>query len=179
MRFPAAERLNLPCRFAELVPGRMSADGRHVLPVVVLQPLSSALPAVGVVDRHHVVDPSLRGRTGQARLVYLLSRFRIQTPPFRQGLQPEPAAPEQGFSAMPEAFGRVLDVLSWEVEHEHLPYEALYVELLLDLGDGGVVGLRTSTTAVSLAQALGKPRIVPGDWLHVERSRIDILAFYA
>lgn len=154
----------------------MSADGRRVLPVVVLQPLAPALPAVGVVDRHHVVDPSLQGREGSARLVYLLSTFRVQTPPFRQGLVPEPSARDAGFSSTPEAFGRVLDVLSWEVENEHLPYEALYVELLLDLG-AGVVGLRTSATAVNLAQTLGKPRIEPGDWLHVERSRIDILAF--
>ncbi|HEU4325088.1 MAG TPA: hypothetical protein VFS21_18250 [Roseiflexaceae bacterium] len=177
MHFPAAERLLFPCRFAQIVPGRMSADGRQVLPVVVLQPLSSALPAVGVVDRHHVVDPSLRGREGSARLVFLLSRFRVQTPPFRQGLGPEPGARDLGFSSMPEAFGRVLDVLTWEVEHEHLPYEALYVELLLDVGSA-VVGLRTSATAASLAQTLGKARIEPGDWLHVERSRVDILAFH-
>ncbi len=178
MRFPAAERLHLPCRFAQLVPGRKSADGRQVLPVVVLQPLSPGLPAVGVVDRHHLVDPSLCGREGSARLVFLLSRFHLQMPPFRQGLVPEPAARDLGFSTTPEAFGRVLDVLTWEVEHEHLPYEALYVELLIDLGSA-VVGLRSSATAASLAQALGKPRIEPGDWLHIERSRIDILAFQA
>jgi hypothetical protein len=52
----------------------------------------------------------------------------------------------------------------------------LYTELLLDIGSG-IVGVRTSATAESLAESLGKPRIEPGDWLRVSRSRIDILGF--
>lgn len=175
MRFPATERLRLPCRFEQILPGLQSADGRAVLPLIVLRPSLPGAPALGLTDRHHVVDPALVGRTGVARLVFLLSVLRVQVPPFRQALVPEPAA-RGGISSVPRAFGRVAEVLSWEVEHEHLPYEALYAELLLDLG-GATVGVRTSATAASLAQMIGKARVEPGDWLSVERSRIDILGF--
>lgn len=175
MRFPASDRLRLPCRFEQLLPGLQSADGRAVLPLIVLRPLLPGAPALGLTDRHHVVDAGLLGRSGTARLVFLLSVLRVQTPPLRQALEPEPAA-RGGVSSVPRAYGRVAEVLSWEVEHEHLPYQALYAELLLDLG-GATVGVRTSASAASLAQAIGKARVEPGDWLSVERSRIDILGF--
>ena len=81
-------------------------------------------------------------------------------------------------STMPVAYGRVVAVPSWEAEREHLPYEALYTELLLDIGLG-VIGVRTSVTAASLAETIGKPRLEPGDWLEVRRSRVDILGFAA
>ena len=174
MRFPASDRLRLPCRFEQHIPGLQSADGRAVLPTIVLRPSLPGASALGLTDRHHVVEPDLLGRAGVARLVFLLSVLRIQTPPFRQGLVAEPGG--RAFSTLPHAYGRVAEVLSWEVEHEHLPYEALYAELLLDIG-GATVGVRTSAGAASLAKMIGKARIEPGDWLSVERSRVDILGF--
>ena len=206
MRFPLSEQLNLPCTFAQLVPGRQHADGRRYLPLIVLR-LADALPgdshpvvaALGVVDRHHVVDLALEGRAGVARLVFLLSGVRLQVgqPPFHS-VAPEPGSPERSrrvegsgfrqglvaeaglttgrFSTAPIAYGRVIAVPSWEAEREHLPYESLYTELLLDIG-AGVIGVRTSVTATSLAEMIGKPQIEPGDWLEVRRSRVDILAF--
>ena len=79
-------------------------------------------------------------------------------------------------STTPVAYGQVVSIPTWEAERTHLPYEALHTELLLDIGIG-VIGVRTSATATSLAESLGKPRIEPGDWLRVSRSRIDILGF--
>jgi hypothetical protein len=200
MRFPQAEQLNLPCTFERLIPGKQHPDGRRYLPLIVLRladapPLDGRPPAIalGVVDRHHVVDPGLVGRAGRARLVFLLSSVRLQagSPPFhslrqaqgvasgfRQGLAAEDGLAEGRASTMPAAYGRVVAVPSWEAEHEHLPYESLYTELLLDIG-AGVIGVRTSVTAASLAETIGKPRIEPGDWLEVRRSRVDILAFEA
>jgi hypothetical protein len=183
MRFPSSDQLNLPCTFERLVPGRQHPDGRRYLPLIVLQLIDPprieglpALTALGVVDRHHVVDPALEGRVGVARLVFLLSAVRLQGPAPRQGLVAEDGLAAGRASTMPTAYGRVLAVPSWEAEREHLPYESLYAELLLDIG-AGVVGVRTSVTAASLAEAIGKPRIEPGDWLEVRRSRIDILSF--
>jgi hypothetical protein len=190
MRFPLIDQLNLPCTFAQLVPGKQHPDGRRYLPLIVLQ-LADAQPvddrpavaALGVVDRHHVVDLALEGRTGVARLVFLLSSVRLQAgqPPFqasgfRQGLVAEAGLPEGRASTAPIAYGRVVAVPSWEAEREHLPYESLYTELLLDIG-AGVIGVRTSLTAASLAETIGKQQIEPGDWLEVRRSRVDILAF--
>jgi len=200
MRFPSSEQLNLPCTFAQLVPGRQHPDGRRYLPLIVLR-LADARPVderpavaeLGVVDRHHVVDLALEGRAGVARLVFLLSGVRLQVgqppshsaPPeriegsgFRQGLAPEAGLAAGRASTIPIAYGRVVAVPSWEAEREHLPYESLYTELLLDIG-AGIIGVRTSVTAASLAEAIGKPQIEPGDWLEVQRSRIDILAFEA
>jgi hypothetical protein len=37
MRFPSSEQLNLPCTFAQLVPGRQHPDGRRYLPLIVLR----------------------------------------------------------------------------------------------------------------------------------------------
>ena len=183
MRFPSSEQLRLPCTFAQLVPGRQHPDGRRYLPLIVLR-LADARPvddrpavaALGVVDRHHVVDLALEGRVGVARLVFLLSVVRLQAGESRQGLVAEAGLAEGRASTAPIAYGRVVAVPSWEAEREHLPYESLYTELLLDIG-AGVIGVRTSVTAASLAETIGKPQIEPGDWLEVQRSRVDILAF--
>jgi hypothetical protein len=131
-----------------------------------------------VVDRHHVIDPALEGQTGVAQLVFLLSNVRLQQGTPRQGLVAEPGLAAGRASTMPAAYGQVLAVPSWEAEREHLPYEALYTELLLDVGVG-VIGVRTSVTAASLAETIGKPRVEPGDWLEIRRSRVDILGFVA
>ena len=185
MRFPSLEKLNLPCVFERVVPGRQHSDGRRHLPLIVLRlpdmPPLGGRPAVtmlGVVDRHHVVDSALEGRAGIARLVFLLSTVRLQSGAPRQGLAAEEGLAERRASTAPAAYGRVLAVPSWEAEREHLPYESLYTELLLDVG-AGVIGVRTSVTAASLADTIGKPQIEPGDWLEVQRSRIDILGFVA
>jgi hypothetical protein len=183
MRFPLSEQLNLPCTFAQLVPGRQHSDGRRYLPLIVLRPAEarpvgdlSAVEALGVVDRHHVVDPGLEGRAGVARLVFLLSGVSLQTGRSLQGLVAEDGLPAGRASTAPTAYGRVVAVPAWEAERKHLPYESLYTELLLDVGVG-IIGVRTSVTAASLAATIGKPQIEPGDWLEVRRSRIDILAF--
>jgi hypothetical protein len=181
MRFPAINQLALRCRFERIVPGKLHADGRRYLPLILLRPADPpapnvlAVPLLGVVDRHHVVDPALEGSDGIARLVFLLSSVRLQNPP-RQGLEAEGELGGGRASTAPTAYGRVLAVPTWEAEQQHLPYESLYTELLLDIGLG-VVGVRTNATADSLAEQLGKPRIEPGDWLRVWRSRIDILDF--
>ncbi|MFO7168808.1 MAG: hypothetical protein DIU80_012375 [Chloroflexota bacterium] len=182
MRFAALEQVAIPCVLAEIVPGKLHPDGRRYLPLIVLQlpePPASDAPHVrrlGVVDRHHVVDPALVGRSGTARLVFLLSLLRLQPPPYRQGIfdEQEPAAGRA--STAVTACGVATHVPAWEAQRAHLPYEALYTELVLDVGCG-TIGVRTSTTAESLAEAIGKPQIEPGDWLCVRRSRIDILAF--
>ncbi|HEX9440320.1 MAG TPA: hypothetical protein VF909_11595, partial [Roseiflexaceae bacterium] len=168
MRFPSSEQLRLPCTFAQLVPGRQHPDGRRYLPLIVLR-LADARPvdgrpavaALGVVDRHHVVDLALEGRAGLARLVFLLSGVRLQMGPppfhssgFRQGLVAEAGLLEGRASTAPIAYGRVVAVPSWEAEREHLPYESLYSELLLDIG-AGIIGVRTSVTAASLAETIG------------------------
>lgn len=178
MRFPNSEQLRLPCVFERFVPGQLHPDGRRYLPLIVLRPTGAGAPTLGVVDRHHVVDPELAGRTGVARLVFLLSTVRLQDGPPRQELVAEPGMQAGRASTMPAAYGQVLAVPSWEAEREHLPYESLYTELLLDVG-AGVIGVRTSVTAANLAAAIGKPRVEPGDWLEVQRSRVDILGFAA
>jgi hypothetical protein len=180
MRFPAIDQLILPCRFERFVAGKLHADGRRYLPLILLrlpEPPHGAqsVPLIGVVDRHHVVDAALEGRAGVARLVFLLSNVRLQEPP-RQGLEAEAELADGRASTAPIAYGRVVAVPTWEAEQQHLPYESLYTELLLDIGIG-VVGVRTNATADSLAERLGKSRIEPGDWLRVWRSRIDILGF--
>jgi len=185
MRFPLSQQLNLPCTFAQLVPGRQHPDGRRDLPLIVLRPAGAqsvgdqpAVAALGVVDRHHAVDLALEGRAGVARLVFLLSGVRLQTGIPRQGLVAEDGLAEGRVSTAPIAYGRVVAVPAWEAQREHLPYVSLYTELLLDVG-AGIIGVRTSVTAASLTEAIGKPQIEPGDWLEVRRSRVDILAFEA
>ena len=184
MRFPQSERLSLPCRFEQFVPGKLHADGRRYLPLIILslpQPSCSHAPdqtvqRLGVVDRHHVVSAEHAGRDGVVRLVLLLSVLSIQHEPFKQGLQPEPGLAAGRASTAPVVFGQVGDVLTWQVERGHLPYEALYAELLLDIGVG-VVGVRTNMTAPDLASTIGTAQVEPGNWLEVRRSRVDILGF--
>ncbi len=182
MRFPLSDRLVLPSVFERFVPGQLHPDGRRYLPLIVLRPTqigaTGGVSALGVVDRHHVVDPQLVGCAGVARLVFLLSGVRLQESAPRQDLVAEASLPDGRASTMPIAYGQVIAVPSWEAEHEHLPYESLYTELLLDIGIG-VIGVRTSVTAASLAETIGRPRIEPGDWLEVRRSRVDILGFEA
>jgi hypothetical protein len=175
LRFTLAERLALPCVLERFLPGRLHPDGRRYLPTIVLrlQPLPGAIALVGAVDRHHVVDSALHGHPGVARLVLLLSQVRLQQGSSRQGLF-DAAADQQGYSTSPRAYGQVVAIPTWEVQRGHLPYESLYTELLLDVGHG-IIGVRTSATAPDLAQRLGKASIEPGDWLEVDRSRIDIL----
>ncbi|HNP73099.1 MAG TPA: hypothetical protein PKK15_18440 [Kouleothrix sp.] len=175
MRFPQSDKLGLTCVFEGLVPGQLHPDGRRYLPLIVLRPAGAPAP-IGVVDRHHRVDPALEGREGVAKLVFLLSSVRLQEGRPRQGLAAEEGLAPGRASTVPTAYGRVLAVPAWEAEREHLPYEALYTELLLDIGVG-VIGVRTSVTAASLAETIGKSQLEPGDWIEVRRSRIDILSF--
>lgn len=173
MHFPLANQLDLPCRLGAVLPGALHPGGRRYLPLLVLQ-LANAFE-LGVVDRHHRVDEALLGSVGSAQLVFLLSTIRLQQASETAGLFAESSVSGRP-STRPTMYGRVLAVPTWDTEREHLPYESLYTELLLDIGVG-VVGVRTSATAQSLAESLGKARIEVGDWLLVERSRIDILAF--
>jgi len=189
MRFPLVEQLDLPCTFEGFVPGRLHPDGRRYLPLILFRlaaPSASSVVAapvtnvttLGVVDRHHVVDQALEGRTGIARLVFLLSNVRLQAPPLRQGLVDEQGEAAGGTSIAPVAYGRVVAVPTWEQSQAPLPYESLYTELVLDVGLG-MIGVRTNATAADLSESLGKARVEIGDWLRVWRSRIDVLAFEA
>jgi len=177
MRFPLLDKVALPCELERLVPGRLHPDGRRYLPLIVLRPASdSAGIRLGVVDRHHRVREEAVGKVGVARLVCALSQLRLQTCAPRRGLTPEATAQPGEPITAPLIYGEVLEVAAWEAGRGQLPYEALYTELLLDIGIG-TVGLRTSLTAASLADAIGKPYLAPGDFIELSRSRIDILAF--
>ncbi len=186
MHFPQLDQVALRCQFEQIVPGQLHRDGRRYLPLLVLRPLgllaNSPLQVtppdmqLGVVDRHHLVDQALLGRVGVARLICALSTLEMQQPPYRQGLLPEPAAHNRMPSTTPQVLGRVQAVLAWETQREHLPYESLYTELLLDIG-GAVLGVRTNLTAEKLSAVLGKDCLEPGDWIALNRSRVDILGF--
>jgi hypothetical protein len=181
MRFPLQDKLDLPCVFEQLIPGRMHPDGRRYLPVIVLRPSGAGAPEdllLGVVDRHHRVREQDLGRAGRARLVCALSTVRLQDGPLRQGLEPEPGLPPGSRSLAPTMYASVLEVATWEIRSGELPFESLYAELLLDLGYGRI-GLRTSLAADDLGEKLGKARIEPGDYVELGRSRIDILSFEA
>lgn len=173
MRFPMLERVALPVVFEDYVPGQPHADGRRYLPLLLLKLRSGV--QLGVVDRHHYVDTKLAGQAGVARLVFLLSNIQLQPrEQRRQGI----AVAGGALMTVPEAYGQVVAVPSWEAQSGNLPYDSLYTELLLDVGDG-VVGVRTSITADDLATAIGKSQFEIGDWIHVSRSRVDILGFEA
>jgi hypothetical protein len=177
MRFTQSEQLNLPCTIAKIVPGEQHSDGRRYLPLIVLElpaAPSGTITQLGVVDRHHVVDPNTIGQPGNAKLVFLLSTLRLLKAP-RSGLFDQTRATKKA-STTPIAYGQVIAVPTWEADREHLPYETLYTELLVDIGQG-IIGVRTSTTAANLAEQIGNQRIEPGDWIVIERSRIDILGF--
>lgn len=175
MRFPQANRLTLPCRLERIVPGALHPDGRRYLPLLVFR-LADGFQ-LGVVDRHHRVDEGHVGKAGVARLVFLLSTLRLQKGEHVAGLFAEVNTGNKP-STRPVARGQVVAVPSWEAQREHLPYESLYTELLLDIGMG-IIGVRTSATAQNLAASIGKVTIEPDDWLSVEHSRIDILEFVA
>lgn len=172
MHFPSADKLALPVHFERYVPGRLHPDGRRYLPQLIMRAPDGVL--LGVVDRHHYVDDKLAGNDGVARLVFLLGTISLQQPgEERLGID----APVAGHvETAPRVYGRVLEVPSWELRRGDLPYEALFVELLLDIGPG-VVGVRTNMTANSVAAQLGTQQIEPGDPIAVHRSRIDILGF--
>jgi hypothetical protein len=173
-RFPLLERLAVPVTFDSYVPGNVHPDGRRYLPLLIFK-LNGGV-SLGVVDRHHLVDPQLEGRAGIARLVFLLSNVTLQAPAAgRQGVFAEPLN-RSGMTTTPEAYGRIVAVPTWEVERGHLPYDRLFTELLLDVGTG-TVGVRTHVTADDLAAKLGKAQFTTGDWIAVSRSRVDILGF--
>ena len=175
MRFPQSDNVRLPCQFTRLVPGALHGDGRRYLPLLVFT-LENGFE-LGVTDRHHRAHPALVGQMGVAQFVFLLSKIRVIALHEQPGLAAETA--QRGrLSTMPTAYGRVVAVLTWETNTEHLPYQTLYTELLLDIGVG-TIGVRTSVTADDLAVALGAALVQPGDWLAVERSRIDLLNFSA
>lgn len=174
MRFPMLDQVALPVVFNSFIPGQPHADGRRYLPLLLLT-LQNGVELM-VVDRHHYVDPALAGRSGIARLVFLLSTIHLQ--PGQERRQGVSTGGQAGMMSVPEAFGQVIAVPSWEAQSGKLPYESLYTELLVDVG-GGTVGVRTSVTADDLAATIGKPQLEVGDWIHVERSRVDILGFEA
>jgi hypothetical protein len=176
MQFPLQDKLDVPCQFMELVPGRLHPDGRRYLPLILLRPSAKEAPAglvLGIVDRHHRVREAEVGRQGRARLVCALSQVRLQDGR-RRGIEPERESGQA--SLAPQIFGEVRQVATWEQGGDALPYESLYIELLLDVGIG-TIGLRTSLTATNLAATIGKRRLEPGDFVELTRSRIDILAF--
>lgn len=173
-RFPLLDRIALPATFDSYVPGNLHPDGRRYLPLLIFK-LAGGI-SIGVVDRHHIVDPELEGRSGVVKLVFLLSNVELQPPhTSRQGIFTEPNN-RSGMTTTPEAYGSVVAVPSWEVEQGHLPYDSLYTELVLDVGDG-TIGVRTHMTADNLAAKLGKAQFAVGDWISVSRSRVDILGF--
>jgi hypothetical protein len=172
--FPLLDQVALPVRFERYVPGKLHPDGRRYLPLLVLALPDSA--HIGVVDRHHAVAPELAGQDGIARLVFLLSDVTLQpADDQRQGIVPETML-GMHVSTAPDVYGRVVAVPTWERQRGHLPYDVVYMEVLLDVGVG-VVGLRTSVTADDITAKLGTACLQIGDWVHVARSRVDILGF--
>lgn len=176
MRFTALAQVQLPCRFVHVTPGQTHHDGRQYLPILHFTPQISAqvdapMPRVVVVDRHHVVDTHLVGQTGMVQLVLLLSPFVLQKSPYQHGFH------DVGSVAhVPQVFGRVTHVATWEIPQTPLPYQSLYCEFVMDVG-GGTVGVRTHVSAPSLAAKIGTAMLQPGDWVMVPRPRIDILGF--
>jgi hypothetical protein len=173
-RFPNLDQVALPVHFERVIAGKLHADGRRYLPLLVLRLRGGG--RIGVVDRHHVVAPDAAGREGAARLVFLLSNVRLQPHgERRQAIVPDRMADDH-VSTAPDVFGRVVAVPTWEVRSGDLPYDVVYMELLLHVGTG-VVGLRTNVTADDLPAKLGTERFAIGDWVQVSRSRVDILGF--
>jgi hypothetical protein len=173
-RFPNLDQVALPVHFERVIAGKLHADGRRYLPLLVLRLRGGG--RIGVVDRHHVVAPDAAGREGAARLVFLLSNVRLQPHgERRQAIVPDRMADDH-VSTAPDVFGRVVAVPTWEVRSGDLPYDVVYMELLLNVGTG-VVGLRTNVTADDLPAKLGTERFAIGDWVQVSRSRVDILGF--
>ena len=180
MRFPQLHELHVPCEFVEVVAGELHPDGRRYLPLLVFaldpDPRHTVTPAgfrLGVVDRHHRVDLNTCGRRGMARLVCALGRFQPQLAPFHLGWQPERASL---ISTMPTIFAQIEEVLTWEHQQGYLAHESLYAELRVVIGQSRL-GFRNSLTAPAIREVLGKDRLAAGDFIQLERPRIDILAF--
>jgi hypothetical protein len=173
MRFPNLEQVALPATFVDLNPGRLHRDGSRYLPLIVLRLADGT--HLGVVDRHHRVDPEAVGKAGSARLIFQLSRIHLQQPGQQRRGIAVPAHEQPSISLMPTAFGQIVSVLTWE-QHRKLGYESLYIELLVDIG-GGTVGLRTTVAGNSLTEIIGSERLQATDWIELANSRIDILQF--
>lgn len=172
--FPHSEQLTLPALFARYVPGKLHPDGNRYLPLLIFA-LEDGFE-LGIVDRHHVVAPEQAGSKGIIRIVSSLSTIALQPPEDRRhGFAREEQAHERVVTA-PAMYGQVVAIPRWEEDREHLAYEYLYTELLIDIGLG-TVGVRTAMTAADLAAALGKPRLEVADRIRVSPSRIDVLAF--
>ncbi len=181
MRFSALDRLHLRCRCEQFIPGELHEDGRRYLPNIIVTPLNAGPDTppgarLWLVDRHHRVDPTLVGQTTTVRLLCALSTIRLQTPPFRIGFVPSPdESPHQPLSN-PIIYGQISDVLEWEVQRAQLPFETLYTELVIRVGEAATIGLRTTLSAPSIASLIGCQRLTSGDWIEIKRSRIDVLA---
>ena len=173
MRFPALEQVALPATLVALNPGRLHRDGARYLPLVVLRLADGT--QLGVVDRHHRVDPDAVGKAGLARLIFQLSRIQLQPPGQQRRGIAVPPDERHGISVMPAAFGQIVSVLTWE-QHRKLGYASLYTELLIDIG-AGTVGLRTTVAGASLTEAIGSEQLQAADWIELANSRIDMLAF--
>lgn len=173
MHFPNLDMVAVNATFAQLKPGRLHRDGSRYLPLIVLQ-----LPdgtRLGVTDRHHRVNPDDVGQAGTARLIFQLSRLRIQAAGQHRRTIIARAHEQGSITTMPAAFGQIIAIPTWE-QHRKLGYESLYTELLIDIGIG-TVGLRTTVTGDNLAAIIGVARLHVGDWVELDNSRIDILAF--
>lgn len=181
MKFSALDRLHLRCLYEQFIPGELHEDGRRYLPNIIVTPLNAGPDTppgarLWLVDRHHRVDPTLVGRTTTMRLLCALSTIRLQTPPFRAGFVPPPGnLPDQPLSD-PVIYGQIAEVLTWEVQRAQLPFETLYTELVINVGEAATIGLRTTLSAPRIASLIGRERLTSGDWVEINRSRIDILA---
>lgn len=172
MRFPDTELLGLAATLVRLVPGKLHRDGSRYLPVVGLRLVNGL--EIDIVDRHHRVDPASVGAVGTAQVVFLLSSVRLQSVgQHNTSLEPEGLA--LGAATRWLAQGQIVALPTWE-QHRKLDIDSSYVEAHLDIGVGRI-GVRTTLTAPDLQHTLGAERLQIGDWLVVERSRIDILAF--
>ncbi len=176
MRFTAIAQVQLPCLFQHVIAGETYRDGRQYLPTLWFTPHTASqttipMSSVAIVDRHHVVDTQLVGQHGDVQLVLLLSPFMLQKTPHQRGFC-DVGSPAR----VPQVYGQVTHVATWEVPHTPLPYQSLYCEFVMDVG-GGTVGVRTHVSAPNLADRIGTAQLQPGDWVVVPRPRIDVLGF--
>jgi hypothetical protein len=182
MRFPQLETLDLPCIFAQHVPGRRHLDGRRYLHRIILQPqlrnaqIDPVDLRLTIIDRHERISPAHAGQAGSARIVCGMGIMHLQEPPYRAGLFASPDEPAEPLSNVPRILGQIQSLLRWDVAQGALPYTSLYTEIILAVGEARI-GVRTTMTAPSLVQALGREQLQPNDWISIERVRIDILDF--
>lgn len=171
MRFPNLAELALPATFEQVIPGRLHPDGSRYLPIIGLRLDSGGF--MGVVDRHHRVDLAQAGARGIARLVFLLSSLRLQTPPAR--LAALSSADAHAPALRWTASGQIVALPTWE-QQRLFDTDRVYAEAHVDVGLGRV-GVRTTLTAPHLATLVGADRLSIGDWITISHSRIDILGF--